>query len=159
MVADDNRLAGPMPETTYHLESSLGYLINRASRAIRKVFNARLEAGNYPVTGEQWAVLVHLWERDGRPQFELADVLGKDKTTMTRFIDGLEKRNLVVRIADQQDRRQNRVYLTPLGKSLEAPTKAVALDVLNTATADVSGEDMAACKRALDRIYETLMEN
>lgn len=148
-----------MPETTYQLESSLGYLVNRASRAIRKAFNARLEEGNFPVTGEQWAVLVHLWERDGRPQYELADLLDKDKTTMTRFIDELEKRNLVVRIADQQDRRQNLVHLTPLGKSLEASTKAVALEVLNTAAATVSDEDLAICKRTLSRIYDTLNEN
>ena len=64
-------------------------------------------------------IMLLLWKENGQFQQQLADGSYKDKTTLTRQIDGLEKRNLIVRVPDKIDRRQKRGYLTNKGKRFE----------------------------------------
>lgn len=142
--------------TSYRLDASIGYLLNRASRAIHKRFNARLVEANYAITGEQWAVLVHLWEQDGRPQRELAEILGKDKTTITRLVHDLEKRNLAVRVPGKADRRQKLVHLTPYAQSIEKPVKAIAQAVLLEAQAGLTDAEVAIAKKVMRHIETQL---
>ena len=51
-------------------------------------------------------------------QRQLAQKILKSSGNMTMVIDNLEKRNLVVRIRDVQDRRSFRIQLTPEGERL-----------------------------------------
>lgn len=54
-----------------------------------------------------------------QPSFgELAGLLHCDKTNITGLVDRLEKRGLVIRQPDAQDRRMTRVHLTPEGEEL-----------------------------------------
>lgn len=142
----------------YRLEESVGYLINRASRAIRRRFNARLHEAGFGITGEQWAVLVHLWERDARPQHELAAILDKDKTTITRLVDDLEAQELVRRVEDPADRRRRLVTLTPRAHQMEAGVKRLAQDVLSEAVDGVADADLRTTKAILRRIFDTLSD-
>jgi DNA-binding MarR family transcriptional regulator len=66
-------------------------------------------------TSEEFTLLLALWERDGRTQLELAQWTGKDKSTVTRLVDGLVGKALVVRRDDEADRRRTRLWLTPAG--------------------------------------------
>ncbi len=51
--------------------------------------------------------LIFLWEKDGVTQQELCNATFKDKPSMTRLIDNMERQHLVVRISDKKDRRTN----------------------------------------------------
>jgi DNA-binding MarR family transcriptional regulator len=54
-----------------------------------------------------------------RPSFgELATLLHCDKTNVTGLVDRLERRGLLTRRPDPQDRRKSRVHLTPAGEDL-----------------------------------------
>ena len=91
-------------------DQSLFSLIKRTSKAFReRVYQSFAEAG-HDVTGEQMRILWYLWGKDGQIQQDLANVVHKDKTCITRIIDSMEKRDLVVRIPDKMDRRQNLIY-------------------------------------------------
>ena len=70
------------------------------------------------VTPEQWVVLFRLYEREGLTQSELGDRTVKDKTTVTRILDRLEKKGLLYRRRDTRDRRSQRIYLTESGTSV-----------------------------------------
>jgi DNA-binding MarR family transcriptional regulator len=147
-----------MASAGYRLDDSIGYLINRASRFIRRRMNAALAAAGHTITGEEWAVLVHLWHADGQPQQHLADTLHKDKTTMTRLINGLEKQNLVARVPDQADRRQKLIYLTAQGRALEGDVIPLAVGVLGEAQRGIPPAQVALCKDVLRMIYANLAE-
>ncbi len=71
------------------------------------------------ISPEQWTVLIFLWEKDGVTQQELCNATFKDKPSMTRLIDNMERQHLVVRISDKKDRRTNLIHLTTDGKELE----------------------------------------
>lgn len=71
---------------------------------------------DYDLTQEQIVCLEELKRKDGLELGVLADRIDRERTTVTRMIDGLEKRNLVVRVADRDDKRNRLVYLTKLGR-------------------------------------------
>jgi DNA-binding MarR family transcriptional regulator len=51
------------------------------------------------ITIEQWSILYHLWKEDGLSQQELCNRTFRDKPSITRLIDNLEKQHLVKRVA------------------------------------------------------------
>ena len=94
-----------MDNENYQLQDSLGYLVNKVSRTIRKYFNQELMRKGYSVTWEQFDVLVHLSDRNRQHQQHLAKTLLKDKSTMTRLIESVEKLKLVKRVTNKKDKR------------------------------------------------------
>ena len=74
------------------------------------------------LTIEQWSVLYHLWKQDGISQQELCNATFRDKPSITRLVDNLEKLNLVKRVASENDRRINKIYLTKQAQKLQEQT-------------------------------------
>ena len=142
----------------YKFEDSLGYVMGRAARSMGMRLNHNFTQAGHNVTCEQWGVLVNLWRRNGQSQQELAGTTCKDKTSMTRLIDGLEKRNLVVRTPDKVDRRQKLIYLTSKGKEFQQELLHIVEKTLNEAQQAIHSKDMDICKKVLCRVYENLSE-
>ena len=99
------------------------------ARRLQKKFNA--SAMN--LTIEQWSVLYHLWKRDGISQQELCNATFRDKPSITRLVDNLEKLNLVKRVASENDRRINKIFLTKQAQKLQEQTMELAEETLNEA--------------------------
>lgn len=108
------------------------------------------------LTVEQWSILVHLWKYDGVSQQELSNRTFRDKPSITRLVDNLEKLGLVARQASDTDRRINRVYLTEKGKSLRDPSMDIANRTLNEGLEGISAADIEITKRVLEKVYENL---
>jgi MarR family transcriptional regulator, organic hydroperoxide resistance regulator len=146
-----------MKPQAYKLEDSLGYILGRAARSLGTRLNRNFTEAGYDVTCEQWGVLVNLWHKNGQTQQELASMTCKDKTSMTRLIDGLEKRKIVVRTPGKTDRRQKNIYLTDKGKAFQQELLKIVHKTLAEAQADIGAKDMAVCKKVLSHIYENLI--
>ncbi|MCM0756796.1 MarR family transcriptional regulator [Desulfovibrio aminophilus] len=145
-----------MDAKSFRLEESLGYLAHRASRALANDLGRRFEQAGLGLTVEQWRVMTLLWGRDGLTQQEISDGLLQEKTGISRLVDGLEARSLVVRSQDGRDRRKRRVYLTIEGKKLRRGCMAAALETLERAAAGLSEEQMEACREALRLVARNL---
>lgn len=78
----------------------------------------KLKESNIDLTFEMLQVLLLLWKKDGVNQQELANLLHKDKASLTYLIDNLSKRGLVQRLEDTDDRRNKRITLMPEGARL-----------------------------------------
>lgn len=78
----------------------------------------------------QWAVLLFLWEADGRTQAELARQVAIEPPTMVRTIDRMVRDGLVTRERDPHDARATRISLTDEGAALrdELVPHAVAVN-------------------------------
>jgi DNA-binding MarR family transcriptional regulator len=108
------------------------------------------------ITVEQWSVLYHLWKTDGLSQQQLCDATYRDKPSITRLVDNLEKLQLVKRIASKNDRRINQVFLTTLGKKMETASMNVAETTLNESLEGVPPDRIEICKEVLQLVYENL---
>jgi DNA-binding MarR family transcriptional regulator len=122
------------------------------ARRMQKNFrNAGLD-----ITIEQWSVLYHLWKEDGLSQQELCNRTYRDKPSITRLIDNLEKLKLVKRVASQNDRRVNMVCLTEAAQSLQQTTIDLANQTMHEALDGITKEEIETVKKVLQRVFDNL---
>ena len=105
-------------EASLEFHMSMGMLINSAHRAMTKRFVQNAMKSGLDISLDQWMVLGPIWQLESASQKELGEITLKDKTSITRLVDILEKKNLVVRVEDQIDHRIKRVILPNAGKQL-----------------------------------------
>jgi len=72
----------------------------------------------FGLTATQYNVLLHLDPVNGQQLVTLSDLMMVARSTITRIIDQMEEAALVDRVVDPDDRRAQRVVLTPAGVSL-----------------------------------------
>ena len=145
-----------MQPTTSQSMPSLLSLTNRVARLLTQYFVEKSELAATGLQPQHIGVLNDLWHRDGLRQQDLAIALIKDKATITRLISYLEEKNILVRIADKDDRRTKRIYLTYEGRRLRELLVPRAEQVVEAATEQVSADELLTCLRVLGKIYENL---
>jgi len=145
-----------MKQDHQNLEESLGYLVGRTHRALVNRLNRNFAEAGHDVTAEQWAILMKLWRQEGVGQQQLAESACKDKTSVTRLIDGLERRRLVLRVSDQADRRNNLIYLTEKGEAVRKELAPVVDKTLAAAQHNANPQHLEICKSMLAQIYFNL---
>lgn len=129
-----------------------GMATTAVARRLQKNFrNAGLE-----ITIEQWSVLYHLWKEDSLSQQELGTRTFRDKASITRLIDNLEKLGLVIRVASKTDRRINLACLTDAAKPLQQMTYELANQTMNESLKNISKEEIDIVKNVFQRVYDNL---
>lgn len=132
------------------------FISGQASTAIARRLQKKFNTSNLNLTIEQWSVLYHLWKEDGRSQQDLCNATFRDKPSITRLIDNLERGKLVKRVADEKDRRINKVYLTAEAKKLQEASMQLAEETLNEALDGVPADQIELCKQVLQKVYDNL---
>jgi DNA-binding MarR family transcriptional regulator len=95
-------------------------LIEQVEKKLKQIQRETIKETN--LTPPQYVVLTLLWEKDGRPFKELAAAVQCTRATMTGIVDTLEKKGLVTRAPNPDDRRSLLVKLTEKGESLQRST-------------------------------------
>jgi len=148
-----------MPNNQFKRGELYSFISGQASTAIARRLQKKFNAQGLNLTIEQWSVLYHLWKEDGRSQQELCNATFRDKPSITRLIDNLERGNLVKRVADERDRRINKVYLTAEAKKLQERSMLLAEETLNEALEGVPATQIDLCKQVLQKVYDNLSGN
>ena len=78
---------------------------------------------------EHMIILFILWKNDGASQKSVVNNIFKDKSTITRGLSYLEKENLIVRITDENDKRNKKIHLTHKGKSLQKEVDSLRIEL------------------------------
>lgn len=104
------RTDGPGPE----LRANLVYLLKHAHLRLAELVADELEP--HGVEGRELGVMLTLAGREPMSQQQAAQRLGIDRTTMVALLDALERKGLVSRHPDAEDRRRNVVELTEAGR-------------------------------------------
>ena len=132
------------------------FITGKASIAVARRLQRKFNQAGLNITIEQWSVLCQLWKQDGSNQQELCNRTFRDKPSITRLVDNLERLQLVRRVSSESDRRINMVYLTREGQKLEEQTMQLAEETLNEALNGISAENINLCKEILQRVYENV---
>ena len=93
-----------------------------------------------------------------RPNQDIANIIGKDKGTISPQLDGLEKRDLIVRLQDKNDKRRNVVCLTQKGKDLENDLIPLGFANIKIARYGIPEEDLKTCMEVLRKVCRNLEE-
>ncbi|MBS1915022.1 MAG: MarR family transcriptional regulator [Bacteroidetes bacterium] len=145
-----------MPNNHFKKGELYSFITGKASTAIARRLQKKFNAAGLNLTIEQWSVLYHLWKEDGKSQQELCNATFRDKPSITRLVDNLEKLQLVKRVASEKDRRINIIYLTKQALKLEEQTMQLAEETLNDALAGVPADQVNLCKEVLQKVYDNL---
>jgi len=131
-------------------------LVGKISAAINRTFLRAFVVEGIDITTEQWSVLACLWEKDKVTQQTLCHLTAKDKPSMTRLIDKLEKRNLVTRVSDNNDRRINLIHLTDAGLALQQRATQIVHQVANKTLNNITDEELNTSRIVLKKIMANL---
>jgi DNA-binding MarR family transcriptional regulator len=132
------------------------FITGKASTAIARRLQKKFNSAGLNLTIEQWSVLSILWKQDGISQQELCNATFRDKPSITRLVDNLEKLQLVKRVSSESDRRMNLIYLTKQAQRLQDPAMDLANQTLNEALEGVSPERIDVCREVLQIVYDNL---
>ena len=145
-----------MPNNQFKNGELYSFITGKASTAIARRLQKKFNTSGINLTIEQWSVLYHLWKQDGASQQELCNATFRDKPSITRLVDNLEKLNLVKRVSDEKDRRINKIYLTRNAQKLQEDTMQLAEETLNEALSGVPADQVEMCKEVLQKVYDNL---
>lgn len=137
-------------------EMLFALLSGKLSSAINRKLYRRFRKINIDITPEQWTVLYYLWSKDGVTQQELCNATFKDKPSITRLIDNLEKQTLVTRSADKNDRRINIINLTEKGRNLEEMTQPIVATTMKAALNGLNEEEIETARILLNKVFNNV---
>jgi len=142
--------------TQLHTDEVFTILTGKISTAINRTFLRAFALEGVDITTEQWSILACLWQKDRVTQQALCSLTLKDKPSMTRLIDNLEKRNLVIRVADHKDRRINLIHLTDAGMALQAKATEIVQKIASKTLNKITDEELNVCRSVLKKIMTNL---
>ncbi len=106
-----------LPSSAYS-GSALGLLIRQVRDSMMARMQRELAASSHDLTFSQYVTIKKLAE-DSRPKVtELACIAEVNPGAMTRILDQLEARSLIVRSTDPADRRALNIHLTEAGHAV-----------------------------------------
>ena len=142
-----------MEQFKFDIQLIFAILNGKVSTAINRKLSRNFRQEGVEITPEQWTILLFLWEKDGVTQQELCNATFKDKPSMTRLIDNMERQHLVVRISDKKDRRNNLIHLTKTGRELENKAYKIANATLEQALQGLSLEELKIGQEVLRKVF------
>jgi DNA-binding MarR family transcriptional regulator len=104
-----------MTKPTVNLDEFYTALINFVLLAKHQVIRA---AANHDLTNVQAMLLLMLRNNEPRPMNSFCGALGCDPSNITGIVDGLQKKGLITRSENPQDRRVKVVRIEPQGTAV-----------------------------------------
>lgn len=120
-------------------EDSVGYLMRKVLSSIRTQADGQL--ATHDLTYAQWLPLYKISRCKDTTVASLARDLENDPAAMTRALDRLETKGLVVRERSTTDRRVVQLALTAEGQKVAAQVPAVLSNVLNGHLSDFTRDE------------------
>ena len=146
-----------MPNNQFKRGELYSVINGMAATAVARRLQKNFRQAGLEITIEQWSVLYHLWKEDCLSQQELCNRTFRDKPSITRLIDNLEKQNLVKRMPSKTDRRINLVCLTEAARGLQQITTDLANQTMDEALIGVTKAEIETVRQVLQRVYDNLI--
>jgi len=136
--------------------NSLWVNLNRTIQILRLEFTREAKKMNIDILPEQWIILYNLFQNDGLTQVEIAALNYKHTPSISRTINRLVEKQLVIRKAPNSDRRKFKIYLTPKGKQLVEKLYPRILEVRKKSWGELTKEDFNHFVEILQKMQDNL---
>ena len=133
---------------------SVGYQVRATHRALQRFLQFKIEP--HGITLGMWYFLRALWDEDGLTQRELSTRVGTMEPTTLSAILVMEKKGLVRRVRNLDDRRKLHVYLTPKGRAAKGKLLPLAREVVDTAVQGLSRGEVTRLLKNLAEVQKNL---
>ncbi len=138
------------------LSKKIGVYLNQAHFLFKQCFLSELVASNVNLTPEQYLLIDLLWDEGPLTQQQIANQMQKDKNSITRLIDGLEKKGYVIRETDTEDRRKNLVMVTEMGQAKKQEITRIAIDAADNILGGIPTEELNTVVEVLNKLNKNM---
>jgi len=94
------------------------FQIELTARRIRQYGQNILKSQGIDITIEQWLVLNVINENESTNQIDVGEILVKDKPTISRMVNHLEKKGLITKTSSSTDSRKVELNISQKGKTM-----------------------------------------
>ncbi len=125
----------------------------------RQIIHRKIREHNIDITFEMLHILICLGRSGQVNQQELANLTYKDKSSLSYLIKNMEKRGLVQRVEDVNDKRSKLVRMTDRGMELQARIRTIIDDVYEQVEGKVNIDHVQLCIDYMREFSETIKED
>ncbi len=147
-----------MAKIDLDLDRAIGFHVNRVAYLMAEEVSRRFSALGYALTAQDFGILFRVFKQDGLTQMQIAKLMMRDKTTITRRLDGLVKKGFIARRMHEADRRHFCIHLTDYGRENIQSLMRVVGDFQNEVLADVPEADKQTTINTLQKITAKLIK-
>ena len=137
-------------------ENSIGPWLGKTVKILEYYLQERFNNHNLDLTKEQMIVLKRLHDKDGLSQNELAFLTLRNKSSLTRLLSKMEKKNYILRKQFKEDKRINHVYLTEYGTETFKKTKPATKEMIEIMEQNISDSEKQQMIKTLKKIQHNL---
>ncbi|QWU13833.1 DNA-binding transcriptional regulator, MarR family [Paenibacillus sophorae] len=138
-----------------NLFKSHGFLLNRLAHIGSNQLEKEL-LSQFDITLSQWAVLSIVWEEEGIALSRIQEVLDVKVSTASGVLKRMEKKGLILRSQNKNDKREIQLFLTEKSKKLEKEVIQTVKDFNKRLLADFSPEEKALFTSFIQRGFNNL---
>ena len=138
------------------LSKEVAVEINLTGCKLKQFIAAKLRQMEVPLTPEQFILIDLLWNQGSMSQQQLADQMQKDKNSVTKLVDALERKGFVVREQNRQDRRSNTLVLTEKAEGLKHGAKQKGISILDEMLVGISEEELRSFLVTLHKLNRNM---
>jgi MarR family transcriptional regulator, transcriptional regulator for hemolysin len=132
----------------------IGKLIREVLRVLRNRFNEQIDQ-EIKITTEQYLLLNVIRSKESEViQKDLAEHLGKDKSSVLRIIDTLESKELIRRVVDLKDRRKNYLMITKAGERVINNYEKISYKLMDELKHNIPKTDLDTFLRVLGQLHK-----
>ena len=106
------------------------------------------------MTPSQYGVLSCLWQREFATPKQISEILCLETSTISGVLDRMQKKGLIDRVINRDDRREVRVVPTEKGKALQEPISQIIDEVNESVLRCFTEEEVTMLKNQLRVIAE-----
>jgi DNA-binding MarR family transcriptional regulator len=141
---------------THSDQRSYFFKIDTTIKKIRNYMQKGLNEAGIELTVDQWVVLDHIKPKQGISQNDLALETAKDAPTITRILDLLINKGLIVKQLSENDRRRTHLFLSPKGNEIHQNALLVIGEIRKKSWNNLDNEDYESLVRIMDTIYKNV---
>ena len=138
------------------LSKEIAVSLNLSACMLKKYTAAILKQNKVGLTPEQFLLVDLLWNQGPMSQQKIADLMQKDKNSITKLVDALEKKKLVVRKQDETDRRSNSIILTKKAENMKSGAKETGISMLDHILEGISEEELRGMLSTLAKLSKNM---
>ncbi len=135
-------------------EETVDHHIKAAWHAIARMYNQ--QAAAYDATMAMGFVLLTINAEEGTPATKIAPLMGLEARSLTRLLNTMEERGVIVRKTDALDKRSVRVYLTAEGRHKRDKAKETVLNFNNAVRKEISEEKLNVFFEVIQSIQQVV---
>ena len=139
-------------ENSVDFENSIGPWLGKTVKILEYYLQERFNNHSLDLTKEQMIVLKRLHDTDGLSQNELAFLTLRNKSSLTRLLSKMEKKNYILRKQSKEDKRINQVYLTKVGEETFKRSKPAIKEMIEIMEQNISDSEKIQMIKTLKKI-------